>query len=431
MVSKTNIGYYKNGILVESVDTAEAWANISQDWAVSEELVDDPTSPDYSSKHYAEESHAVYDAIVIEGDTQVARVIAEGDTQIARVITEGDTQKLNVIAEGDTQTARVIAEGDTQTARAKAEADRAEVEADRSESAATASSTSANASADSALESNEDANRAEAIANTLDDALRNGGFFNVSTLAYPTPSDQTIPFTWFCLDTGDVGDGIIWSEGDMLEYVPHSTDPVGLFGFYYRVAGELAGGVPPTPQPITILDDLIMFQDKKIIFQTAAGTAQREVLHLDTEGDIVLGQHDTGGDKVAKIGLAATEVFLINELDPSGVASVVKRIAPEDEVDAKDVTTLASANAYTDSTNATQDATIALKETIVNVDSKDATTLASANSYTDSTNATQDAEIALKDTIVSVDAKIATRALSSQGTNATHVVVGDVLTITF
>lgn len=277
-IASTNVGYFSDGSNIgDSIDEAAAWADLSRDWAISPNLVQDPVATDYSSKYYAAEAKKVSSGVVGEGDKQIARVVAEGDIQVARVSSEGDTQ----------------------FGRASAAADKAE---------------------ESAEEAKLEANRAEYIANSLDDALRNGGYFNVSVLAYPTPIDIAIPYAWFCLDTGDIGDGIIWSEGDLLQYVPHASNPT-IFGQYYRVAGELASDVPPTPQPISILDDLIMYQDKKIIFQTASGTAQSEVLHLDTEGDVVIGQHTTGGRKLNKIGLASESIWHIKELSTGGIAS--------------------------------------------------------------------------------------------------------------
>lgn len=306
MVNKTNVGYYRDGIILGDVDSAAFWADRSKDWAISEEIVDDLLSPDHSSKYYARESKKVYDGVAAEGNYQVSRIVEQGDIEVATLISEGDTQE----------------------ARSRAEADK--------------SAASAVDSAASAVIADTEADRAEAIAADLDDALRNAGYFYVSLLSYPVPLDQAIPYTWFCLDTGDIGDGIIWEVGNMLEYVP-DEDPL-IFGTYYRVAGELVSSSPPTPQPITILDDLTMLEGKRILFDTA--TDQLEMLRLNASGSAILGQHDSTGNKMGRINLAAAEVFIVNNLDSGDVPGSSEKISTETFANAADAQILVSANSY-------------------------------------------------------------------------------------
>ncbi|CAH7075894.1 hypothetical protein VCHA52P454_10715 [Vibrio chagasii] len=260
-----------------------------------------------------EEGNQQITLVVSEGDTQEARLSqhsdalldglsSEGDAQVEKIEGVGDVISQDIIRNGDIQVLRIRNEGDIQADRAEGEADRAEAEADRAEN---------------------EADRAEAAAIDLDNAPRYHGYFSPN-VGYPPPPEQRIPYQWFCTEDGTAG-GIAWSEGDMLYYAPHPTNPDGEMGQYFRVAGELAAG--GDPQPIEIPDDLIMQVDKKIYFRDAGGRLV-QALSLDGNDDLLLGEmtpnleNGEGAKAINALGLAATEIYHIEEQDESGTPTV-------------------------------------------------------------------------------------------------------------
>ncbi|CAH6903267.1 hypothetical protein VCHA53O463_110114 [Vibrio chagasii] len=253
------------------------------------------------------------DLVVGEGDSQVSRLDShagglsstltnEANVHIENIENIGEVVEQDLIRTGDIQVLRVRNEGDIQAGRAEAEADRAEAEADR----------------------------AEAAAIDLDNAPRYHGYFSPD-IGYPPPPEQRIPYQWFCTEDGTAG-GIAWSEGDMLYYAPHPTNPDGEMGQYFRVAGELAAG--GDPQPIEIPDDLIMQVDKKIYFRDAGGRLV-QALSLDGNDDLLLGEmtpnleSGEGTKAINALGLAAVELYHVEEQDASGAPTVFHLILSE------------------------------------------------------------------------------------------------------
>ena len=239
---------------------------------------------DKQSERLDTETAANVQRVVTEGNAQIGLVTQEGDTQVQRVIDEGDAQVGRITTEGDTQEARIIAEGDTQHGRAKVEAD-----------------------------------RAQTIANDLDDAARWSGYFAPSGGSYPAPRDQTKPFQWIAADDGTV-DGLAWKAGELLFYAPNPTN-AQLDGAYFKLSGE-ATDSPIDPQPIEIPDDLVMQQDKEIYFRNPANELV-QFGTLDADGDILVGEATEGLPAAPKIGLAANELYHIKELDSTGKATIL------------------------------------------------------------------------------------------------------------
>lgn len=88
---------------------------------------------------------------------------------------------------------------------------------------------------------------AEEVA-TLDNAIRNEGYFDPNAGAYPLPPQLHVPHSWFASDNGSVGI-VVWKMGEMLQYVPDSADPENTLGKYYRVGGVNSGTSAPLNQP--------------------------------------------------------------------------------------------------------------------------------------------------------------------------------------
>lgn len=264
------------------------------------------------------------------GDTEAAKVTAQGDVEVARVISQGDTEEARVIAEGNAQVAYVNTEGGIQVGLAKDEADRATAQADIATTAATTATTQAGVATTQA-------DRAQTISDELDDGIRNRGYFFPQTnpeLLPPPVGGFDTPQVWFSEEDATWA-SIVWTVGDMLSYVPNGSDPVGTIGNYYRVAGDLAE--PGPPQPLEILDNLIMQQGKSMGFRTVDGVNIIAGLRLDADDDLVLG--DAPGfnpyapinTDVNKLGLAAVEgVYHIKSFNPDGSASEIYNVITDE-----------------------------------------------------------------------------------------------------
>lgn len=285
---------------------------------------------------------AAIESVVSEGNTQVARVEGQGDTQVNRVAIEGRDQTQAVVVTGDQQVTRIVNEGNTQasrldthtaglsdslTAEANTHIERIEDTGEAAEQdlirigeiQVTRVRNEGDVQADRA---EKEADRAEAAAIDLDNAPRYHGYFSPE-IGYPPPIEQRIPYQWFCTESGSAG-GIDWSEGDMLYYAPHPTNPDGEMGQYFRVAGELAGG--GDPQPIEIPDDLIMQVGKRIFFRDSVGRLV-QALSLDGNHDLLVGEMTPDleldvSKAVNSLGLAASEIYHVEEQDSAGQPTV-------------------------------------------------------------------------------------------------------------
>lgn len=275
------------------------------------------------------------------GDTEAAKVTAQGDVEVARVIAQGDIEEAEVIAQGDAQEARVIAEGDAQVAYvnteggiqvglAKDEADRATAQADIATTAAATATTQAGIATTQA-------DRAQTISDELDDGIRNRGYFDpsASELLPPPVGGYEKPQLWYSTADASWSNGIQWTIGDMLSYVPNGSDPVGTLGNYYRVAGDLAE--PGPPQPLELLDNLIMQQGKHIGFRTLDGVNIITGLRLDADDDLVVGDapgynpRSNMATDVNKLGLAAVEgIYHIKSFNADGSANELYNIITDE-----------------------------------------------------------------------------------------------------
>ncbi|CAK1925781.1 hypothetical protein VCRA2123O443_220028 [Vibrio crassostreae] len=293
--------------------------------------------------------NAAIESVVNEGNTQVTRVTDEGDTQVNRVAIEGRDQAQAVNDAGEQQIDLVVGEGDSQVSRLDSHAgglsntltNEANVHIENIGNIGEVVEQDLIRTGDIQVlrvrnegdiqvgRAGVEADRAEAAAIDLDNAPRYHGYFSPN-IGYPPPPEQRIPYQWFCTEDGSAG-GIAWSEGDMLYYAPHPTDPDDEMGQYFRVAGELAAG--GDPQPIEIPDDLIMQVNKRIYFRDSVGRLV-QAISLDGNDDLLVGDMTPdeikGGFKaVNAIGLGGSEVYHVVEQSSDGAPIVFFKMLSE------------------------------------------------------------------------------------------------------
>ncbi len=272
-----NRGFYGQNVrdlnVVNVVQEAQKAATRSENAAdKSEDYRDEARDAATEAKQYRDETEQFRDEVA--GSYQ--EIVDEGDYQVARITTLGDQY---VIDTGNNAAAAAQSAADALT-----QAERAEDEADR----------------------------AASIASNLDAALRDAGRFDPTFGSLPVPPDQELAWVWFSTNNGQIGN-VIWTEGDQLVYVPHVTDPAGTFGNYYRVAGELAEG--GTPQPVELLDDLIIQEGKSILFRDGVSTIK--AVHRNTNNELEL-----GSDTDTKDIMLVTEGDVYHKTD-SGTHKVI------------------------------------------------------------------------------------------------------------
>jgi hypothetical protein len=129
-----NVGYYNdNGDSLEDINDAARYADISYQWAVSEELVDDGTNiPDNSSKFYATASKLLFDEIQDISD-DADRAEQWGQLAVVSAVSAGEDATQTALDVIDT-TEDALSTGEDATS-AEQDALRAELAADRAEAA--------------------------------------------------------------------------------------------------------------------------------------------------------------------------------------------------------------------------------------------------------------------------------------------------------
>ena len=333
-----NIGQYGN-TYEEILDSSQSqgWALIARDWAVKDTPVDDGTNPvDDSSKTWAGRAKTSEDNASSSETNAAASAAAAlvSETNAASSEANAASSESNASASAAAAASSEANAANSAVAAANSEANAANSEstavaaaaaASQSETNAGNSETAAAASAAAALVSEQNAATSAA---SLQNAIRNSGYFDPLLGSYPAPLDQETPESWFSTNNATIGP-VTWTVGDMLIYVPDPVDPVNIVGEYYRVAGELVTG--GAPLPLELLDDLIMAQTKKIFFRNGSNELV-QALTLDADGDLVLGDANNGSSPtVNQLGLASKMgLFHIKDMDAGGNATELYPIVTEE-----------------------------------------------------------------------------------------------------